>query len=320
MKRISHQDFNKSSLKEYKSVLDKAHIVIPARNEQRTIPATISYLFFKLKIGKDRIHVVENNSDDRTYDFAKLTNCCLVYSFEECFSRVKKQIAKVFPYVNLKKTGKGIAIFAGLLKLLELDLQDDTPIFFLDADIQNIEHINPVGRLAYAWNYLENTGTKLIKLASQGRNNEAIHAFLSIASKYRKIGEFQWPLCGQIITDWGTLKQLRMTTGYTMETAILMQLCELYGKQDIFGEVEIKKHLQDDQNTEEKHVRMFAKIMTFMLPFLQSLSLSNSPLNECIERCTKETALFVPKKKLSTFEILENDSFLPSLNELIMAI
>ncbi|MBM5789798.1 hypothetical protein FJZ23_01795 [Candidatus Parcubacteria bacterium] len=253
-------------------VLRDDKVVIPAKHEGRTIARTLTYLLHDVGFAPEQIIVLVNgdthDADGRVDDTAvralEVSTAIAVRHQSDLLEPLMARLALTYGIAQERLHGKGTALFSACLALESLDLMPEARVFFLDADIQNAVEVEPVQRLMVgALNFQE---ARLVKLASLGRDNAGIHAFLAtLGCPYNAIGALRWPLCGQAMVHWGDLRGMRLAGGYAVEMAMMMDLIERAdGDPKIFAEVEINVPLIDKRNTDQIHVRMYFEIMEFI--------------------------------------------------------
>ncbi|MBI5370151.1 hypothetical protein HZA85_03115 [Candidatus Uhrbacteria bacterium] len=245
-------------------------VVIPAKHEGATIQRTLEYLL-RLGFHPRQIIVLVNGSTavdgepDDTADKAMTVDSDLqvLHQSDLLDAALVARLTCDYKINENRLHGKGTAMFAALVALHRAGTSLDARIIFLDADIQNSFEVDPVGRLLIGADFFPHE-VKLVKLASLGRDNAGIHAFLStLVGDYMKIGALRWPLCGQVVVRWEDLRQMRLAGGYAVEMAMMMDLVERAHSPVVFGEVEIGAVLIDKHNTDRVHTRMYAQIMWF---------------------------------------------------------
>lgn len=251
-------------------------VVIPAKHEGATIATTVGYLL-GMGFQPNQIIILVNGPSeidgkpDDTADVARAVSADLrVYHQSDLLAQVMVDDKPLVGHLQSEYQidpsrlhGKGTAMFCAILALVDDHLPDDARVIFLDADIKNPSEVDPVGRLLIGADQFPTT-VRMVKLASLGRDNAGITAFLStLTSSHAMIGALRWPLCGQVIVYWGDLKQMRFASGYAVEMAMMMDLTARAGTPSVFGEVEIGAALLDKKNSDRVHVRMYAAIMDF---------------------------------------------------------
>lgn len=243
-----------------------AHVVIPAKNAEAELGRTLRYLT-RMGFARTQVHVIVNGSTDDTEGVARRSGRATVHLQDELIdgeNGLMEIVEGRFGIGRSRLKGKGTAIFAGMLALSKLEPPDDAPIIFLDADISNVDVVWPVHHLLAGWHAWSDDPPSIIKLASQGRDNAGIMAFLN-AMNLHAMASFEWPLCGQIIVPWGVLSKMRLTTGYCVETAMMIDCHSRQGDDaNPFGEVCLGTPLRDSANPETKDVAMFFQIMLYL--------------------------------------------------------
>lgn len=259
------------------AILPTDRIVIPAKHEGANIGTTLGYLL-SMGFEPEQIIVLVNGSSeidgkpDDTAEKALAVNPCIrVYHQNELLNApivgtdIVSHLQSEFGIMPERLHGKGTAMFAATLALHAAHTPDGARIIFLDTDIQNASTVDPVGRLLIGAELFPDT-VRMVKLASLGRDNAGIHAFLStLHDPHSMIGALRWPLCGQVVVRWCDLKCMRLASGYAVEMAMMMDLiARADGNPRVFGEVEIGAPLLDKKNSDRVHVRMYSEIMVFM--------------------------------------------------------
>lgn len=326
---ISDKEIKEEGLRGIPRLSDR--VIIPARNEGEGIVRTLEYLM-GLGFAPSQILVLVNGPSeidgrpDETADRALALNPKLRVLHQSDLIGTANLVERLSERYGIKPSrlhGKGTAMFAATLALHQDQTPDDARVIFLDADIENIQDVDPVGRLLIgAARFPERVS--MIKLASLGRDNAGIHAFLStLMGDCALIGALRWPLCGQVIVRWRDLKRMRLAGGYAVEMAMMMDVGAREHNPTAFGEVEIGTPLRDRRNPDRKDVQMFHDIMVFAgrvhqanlhgLPFLtrrELVALNQMPA----------TALWVPVEKQgdgpNQLETRYPDAVFPSIAEL----
>jgi len=268
--RIQHFTADEVARSGWTSIPPDLRIIIPAHNVEATIRDTIMYLA-DAGLQPHQIIVVANNCSDGTFDTADSTASATTLEQDAIIMSDDAIVSacRVFEVGNERLGGKGTAMWAGTIAIAQQPIPTTAPVIFLDGDIQNIRNVDPLKALLYAWG---RSPFGLTKLASLGRGNEGVHAFLAMMeSRYRYIGTFQWPLCGQVILSWGDLQSMRFASGYAIEMAMAMQMLERGIPSDVFAEVAISMHLMDSENSDRKHVLMYAGLMRFMKRVIEAV-------------------------------------------------
>lgn len=246
-------------------------VVIPAKHEGGTIARTLSYLRHDVGFAPEQIIVLVNGASevngqpDDTADRALEVDPNIDVHHQGLLLDVFEPLLQGrFGIARERLHGKGTAMFSACLALRHQTLSDGARVFFLDADIQNLNEVEPVQRLCVGSQHFPKA--QLIKLASLGRDNAGIHAFLATLGRpYGAIGALRWPLCGQAMVRWGQLKRMRLAGGYAVEMAMAMDLIERSdGDPSVFAEVEIGTPLIDKRNSDCIHTRMYFEIMETM--------------------------------------------------------
>lgn len=302
------------------------HVIIPIRNEERGIGNMLAYLIGNIGFKPSQITLIINGTTDRSEEVARsVAPDVMIYHQDEILNRPGLR-AKLEEYglqaVRLHK-GKGLAMFCGALTLQDRGVDDDARIFFVDGDIKNATKVDPIGHLLAGWQKLGDS-VKLIKLASQGRDNVGIHTFLALqGNPYSSIGAFTWPLCGQMSLRWGDFKRMRSATEYCVEMALAANLVEEYGTAAIFGEVEIGVRLEDRNNTDRSTTWMYVQITSFLMRifFPRPRKLRELTKHEIAtyntEMMSRRAWIYAePGKGPNRLETIPLDGILPSVEEL----
>lgn len=305
-------------------------IVIPARNEEEHIGATLGYLIGTIGYTANQIMVVINGTTDNTEDAVKRVAPDVVIVHQEQYlgrSGVRDKLQSVYGVDPSRLHGKGTAVFVACLALEEAKTPEDAWVFFLDADIRNLAEVDPIGHLL-GCRKVHGDEVRHIKLASQGRNNEGILAYLAQpGNPYASIGALMWPLCGQLATRWSDLRNVRGATGYAIEMAICMYIIERYGSAVHFGEVGISVTLRDRANTDRSHTLMYTKIEAYVDRLKRGgiwRPLCRKTAQEMVELNKGAThSCFVPAEPgcgPNRFEEIPLDAYLPSAAEFLAVI
>jgi len=303
-------------------------VVVPARNEAETIRHVLAYLLSS-GFNPKQITVLVNNSSDDTEVVARKQPDVRVVTQHEAFTSHGVYAMRERYALPRVIAGKGAALLAALLDLRDRrDPADNARVFFVDADIKNGALVDPIGRLLTGWNEAPNA--RMIKLASQSRNNEGIHAYLGIPhNPFAPLGCLQWPLCGQMSIRWGDAKRMHLTTGYSVEVAMMLDLLAEYGSRDqshpVFAEVELDTPLCDKPNSDQTHVLMYRNIMALLHALwghnvTATRGLNASSIHSLNSRmgAANSTPFWVPSQPGSgpnTKELPRLDLFLPSVAE-----
>lgn len=247
------------------------YVVIPAKHEGDTIARTLIYLLVDLGFQPAQIIVLVNGAghvdgkpDETAVKALEVNGEIRVW--HQCYLLENLETALLTRYgiEPGRLHGKGTAMFSACLALRRERLSDTARVFFLDADLQNLNEVKPIERLLVGSHHFPDA--QLIKLASLNRDNAGIHAFLATLGRpYGAIGALRWPLCGQVMVRWGQLKRMRLAGGYAVEMAMAMDVIERSdGDPSVFAEVEIGTPLIDKRNSDQVHTRMYYEIMETM--------------------------------------------------------
>lgn len=316
-------------------ILNDDRFVIPAKHEAENIGNTIGYLLGK-GILPDQIVVLVNGpkeidgKPDETADRARAVSPDVQVIHQNDLLQtliagitISDYLKREYNIDPKRLRGKGAALFTATLALHAAGISDSVRIFLLDADIKNPSEVDPIGRLLIGADRFPKS-VRMVKLASLLRDNAGIHAFLfTLGGHYAQIGALRWPLCGQVIVYWGDLKYMRLSSGYAVEMAMMMDLIvRAQGDPSVFGEVEIGAPLHDKRNSDHVHVRMYAEIMNFVdqvlihsngLPSLTRVQMREFNARESIR-------IWTPAKHMgrgrNTPELRTPDVLLPSITEL----
>ena len=235
-------------------------VIIPARDEGGTITATLNYVLHT-GFTAPQVVVVDSCSQDDTVLRTKAVGVTNIVSQTNVFRDVTSVLDAYGLDVD-RALGKGAALWSGIRWLHNGRLPDDARVFFLDADIRDIEAIDPLGHLLLGWQTCPEAS--VVKLAQIGKNSEGIIATLNVLrSPYKRLAQFIWPLCGQQAFRFGTLRRLRFTTGYSVEMALLFGLIEQEPLCTLC-EVDLRIPLMDERRSEAERVAMFTSILLFV--------------------------------------------------------
>ncbi len=305
-------------------------VVVPARDEGPLIGAMGGYLQ-QAGFGPNQIIIMVNDSaecavNNRTEAAARGTGARVFIMDEVLTPEVVQRLEQEYGVERSRLKGKGTAMFAACLELEKMKLPSEARIFFLDADITNLGEVSPIQLLLAGWvNW--NGNVRMVKLASLGRNNEGILAFLGLPGMpYTGLGALQWPLCGQVTVRWGDLRRMRGATKFAIEMAMLIDLIERHGTPSMLGEVELGVVLNDKKNDDHTHTAMYRGILAFISQLLQAggwKQLHSMPAKQVAElnrRSAPSFPFWVPPKKgdcgASSFEAHPLDAILPSIEDL----
>jgi glycosyltransferase involved in cell wall biosynthesis len=302
-----------------------AHVIIPTKNKAGNILTTLIYLA-GLGFRPDQVHVVINGCTDNSEQVARESGLAMVHKQDTVLrtSGVWQILTASVTMSPSRIRGKGVAMLTGLVTLWDLDLDDDAPIFFLDADISNISdpNVDPITHLLAGWIAWSNDRPDIIKLASQNRRNEGIISLLNATIRFKDIASLEWPLCGQVVLPWGILKQMRLGTGYTVEMTMLIDIMERRGSTQGFAEVAIGAPLVDDVNSDYVHVHMYTPIMRLLLSLLSSCPLHLLEIPELREfNGASRLSVWTPSPEPDTcapaHQMIQLDALMPPLATLM---
>lgn len=320
------------------SIRETDRVVIPAKHEGANIVRTLEYLQgrgfypYQIIVLVNGSSIVEGGDPDDTAEKAlsvspkfQVLHQAELLGVREGESELVKRLNETYGIQPERLHGKGTAMFAATLALHRADTPEDARIFFLDADIRNSFEVDPMGRLLVGATHFPSE-VRVVKLASLGRDNAGISAFLStLTGNHALIGALRWPLCGQVVVRWGDLKRMRLASGYAVEIAMLMDLIVRTSDPHVFGEVEIGTDLIDKKNTDQVHTRMYYQIMVFAASvhaFLCGLPLLTPAQMRAMNQ-TKPAPLWVPVHEHglgpNQLEQRYPDAVLPSIEELFGA-
>ncbi len=306
-------------------ILASDRVVIPARNEAESIGSTIGYLM-QAGFSPEQIIIMVNHSTDKTAEIAAVFGVTVLHQDVILSAEIVLRLDTEYGIDRSRLKGKGTAMFAACLELARVQTPDDARIFFLDADITNLGEVSPIPLLLAGWEAW-NGDIKIIKLASLGRNNEGIIAFLGLPRvPYAGIGALQWPLCGQMSLRWRDLKRMRGATRYAIEMAILMDLLERNETPAVFGEVELHAVLRDKKNNDHDHSVMYRGILAFMAQLLQTggwkplHTMQVQQIKDLNKKSGVDHPFWAPPKSgngAAMFGAYPLDAILPSIQELV---
>lgn len=242
---------------------DDSYVIIPAKNEQDMIGLVLMELL--QGIDANRIIVVDN-STDKTARIAEEMGVVVVRKRHQLSRLRLDRLSQCFG-LEFDSTqvcvGKGAAFLASILYLESIRAPEHARLFFLDADLRNLNEVNPLRYLNLA-DCKSGGNLACVKLAHHNRENELLLAFWNGArgqtSRYASMNQLIWPLCGQAVVRFGTLKQLTLATGYSVETVMLMSLLDRFGPEAL-GQVRIAVNLLDRPDSASKVMEMFCRIM-----------------------------------------------------------
>ncbi len=305
-------------------ILSTDRVVIPARNEAGSIGSTIGHLL-QTGFAPEQIIIIVNHSTDKTAEIALMFGVTVRDQEAILDLEIVAQLEKEYGVDPLRLRGKGTAMFAACLELERAATPDDARIFFLDADITNLDEVSPIPLLLAGWESW-NGDVRIVKLASLGRNNEGILASLGLPRMpYMGIGALQWPLCGQMSLRWKDLRRMRGATRYAIEMAMLMDLLEREDTPAVFGEVELGTVLHDKKNNDHDHTVMYRGILAYITQLLglggwrELHTLTPQQVAEMNQESGKPHPFWAPAKVgtgVSTFQAFPLDAILPSVAEL----
>jgi hypothetical protein len=305
-------------------------LVVPARDEGPQMGAMGGYAQ-QAGFTLNQIIIMVNDSaectvNNKTEAAARGTGAKVFVMDEVLTPEMAQRLRAEYGIEPSRLKGKGTAMFAACLKLEEMKTPPEARIFFLDADITNLGEVSPIQLLLAGWvNW--NGSVKMVKLASLGRNNEGILAFLGLPGMpYTGLGALQWPLCGQMSVRWGELRRMRGATKFAIEMAMLIDLIERYSTPSMLGEVELGVVLNDKKNDDHTHAVMYRGILAYISQLLQTgrwKQLHSLTIVEMIQlnlESGKPFPFWVPPKKTgsgaSSFESHPLDAILPSIEDL----
>lgn len=305
-------------------ILPTDRVVIPARNEAGSIGSTIGHLL-QTGFTAGQIIIMVNHSTDKTAEIAAMFAVTVLDQATILTTEIITRLEKEYGIEAIRLRGKGAAMFAACLELERAGTPDDARIFFLDADITNLDEVSPIPLLLAGWESW-NGDVRIVKLASLGRNNEGILASLGLPRMpYMGIGALQWPLCGQMSLRWKDLRRMRGATRYAIEMAMLMDILEREDTPAVFGEVELGTVLHDKKNNDHDHTVMYRGILAYITQLLQVggwwklHAISAEQVAMLNRESGKPHPFWAPAKSgagVSTFQAFPLDAILPAVAEL----
>lgn len=239
-------------------------VVIPAHNEAAVIEGTLVALV-ESGVPLGRIIVVDSMSTDETPRIAAAAGVRVISQVAIIEHYARREAMRAFGLALdpvTERWGKGAAMFAAALDLAASGVSDETGIFFMDADIDNLREANPLRALAHADDRTEHA-LACIKCAHHDRDNEVMIAYFNThfrGTRYADVAAFTWPLCGQLMIRMGALRRIALATGYSIETVMLMHLVEQFGLEGM-AQVGLPVNIRDRHNDRGKDAKMFAGIM-----------------------------------------------------------
>jgi glycosyltransferase involved in cell wall biosynthesis len=266
----------------WEGLLPDDHVVIPAHNEEASIGLVVGYLIDH-GLRTEQLLVVDSGCTDgtvaRARDAAKSHGGSLrIIKPEVVLSPFLGVLADKYGFHLTHFGGKGLAMYSALLMLRGEGRMSDSRVFFLDGDITNPEAVDPIGCLLRGWEQVPRP--HIVKLASEGRDNEGMIAFLNtLPAPYSRLSNLAWPLCGQQSLCLHDLARVPFPVGYCVEMALLASLAELYGSWDNewFAQVPIPSALREEacpDSVLHYVVRMYSIIMLFLQNAVRSGGLS----------------------------------------------
>ncbi len=308
-------------------ILPSDRVVIPARNEAGSIGSTIGYLV-QAGFSPEQIVIMVNHTTDKTAEVAGAFRVTVLEQEKILRPEIVARLEGEYGVDSSRLRGKGTAMFAACLELEQLKTPDEARIFFLDADITNLDEVSPIALLLAGWASW-NGDVKIVKLASLGRNNEGILAYLGLPGvPYTGIGALQWPLCGQMSLRWEDLRRMRGATRYAIEMAMLMDILERRGTPAVFGEVELGVVLHDKKNSDHDHAVMYRGILAYISQLQQHggwkelHTLHAQDILNMNRMSGKDHPFWAPPKvgtAAATFQAFPLDAILPSIHEFTKA-
>lgn len=322
IRHLTNEEFVHLPVGNWQNALRSAQVVIPARDVEATIGETLQYLT-GLGFTRERVHVMVNSCTDQTAQVAEAAGLATVHREEAVFAAAGERLTVALARFGItvdRLRGKGSAMLAALLVLDGLDFADDTPVLFLDGDIKNIRAVDPASRLLAAWSAWRSEQVRIVKLAASGWDLPIRIAFAA-HPVYHLLSALEWPLCGQMLVKWETLRHLRFATGYGVETAMLLQIWEWFQHLEAFGQVEIATPLKDGYSSSHDLATMYAGILAFMRRYTENcrlIELTASAVS-ALNRDLRTRAFYAPSpdgRLPSVFEERPIDALLPSLVEI----
>ncbi|MBI4592374.1 hypothetical protein HY733_02920 [Candidatus Uhrbacteria bacterium] len=256
----------------------RARIIIPARDEAKTILQVLKYLA-SLGFGPNQILVIVNGVGKKaTMKAALKGKLARVIDFDGW------RIPRLESMYNLppnKFQGKGAALLLGCILLMQdPDLAPDDPVLLLDGDLLGLKDRDPAGRLLGAFQHFQREGAtvqvvKPAALAFSGRyeicigeyespNHIAFNTVISTDPLYYPLAALQWPNAGLACFRWSALRSLRSATGFACDMALMMSLLDQDPDLKDFGEVEMGFRVLHRDISEEERRFMVWQIGKFM--------------------------------------------------------
>lgn len=308
-------------------------VVIPARNEERSIGTVVSYLL-ENGLSAEQVLVVDSGSTDQTVERARIAvrkhrqgNVLRVVDPVKLFEQYRHSPERTCRVEGCEGTlscvGKGAAMYAATLMLTHEGHPAESRIFFLDGDITNPEESDPFGSLLRAWEH--KPGARIAKLASEGRENEGMLAFINtLPPPYNQLSNLAWPLCGQQSIRLVDLQQIPFAAGYSVETGFLIALIERFGN-DCFTQEPIPAKLVEEKHPGDfqRYTTMFTSIMLFLRDVIAKGGLAGMRREDICAWNRAEGRMIgdigVPRVDRSGVhrETIEVDALLPPLSTLV---
>ncbi len=226
--------------KAWKELRPEDVVVLPALFEEGNIGQTLEYVISR-GVEPSQIVLVESNmtdKDDPTVRVARevvhsLTgtrNAMRVVSQRDMLGRGSTVLNVLREQFGLPKNefcvGKGAAMYAAVLDLVQRGVDFDTRIFFLDTDLTHLQSADPIGKLLLAWEGAPKA--RLVKLGWP--ENSGFSAGLNfLPEPYCQLAQVTWPLCGQQGIRLGDIANMPLPIGWCIEYGLMAGVLERYG-------------------------------------------------------------------------------------------
>lgn len=252
----------------------RVQAIIPVRNELQygAYPFVLDY--FQRVAGRDNIFVIDADSVDGSYEYARNLRIPAVRQGEIEAAYDMERIKEDFGVDLHGAPGKGRTLLAGAALLYAMDTQNPEYYVFSDADIRNPDDFDHASWLASVAAKYESSGLLEVRAAQPNRNNQdvmntfaAIQATNPIASEYFKgLKRIKWPLTGQMMKKPSIQFAMPNALGYGTE--LMGNLASIDAENvtsQARAQIDIQTRCMDGENSLEKETSMMAAISAFIV-------------------------------------------------------
>ncbi|MCH8908560.1 MAG: hypothetical protein IH840_15850 [Candidatus Heimdallarchaeota archaeon] len=261
---------------------NKVQVIIPARDETITLGEVIKYA--QCVTNGARIVVVISGDNAEIRRVAREYHANVIELESWCEKNINWRQLDIYCGIkNDSLPGKGWSILAGLLDAVSVGAKH---IYFIDADLQEVEEYGPIEKLVNGIAYSKGKIEHAV-IATPGRNNSSIHAAIEILScgilpsEEEKIilsllRELIHPLAGERYFSVSRLVQLPIATNYCLET--LWALASAYWNCKTLQIANSER--KDSLNSYEKNEAMLMECSRFLVAAaLSKIAVPNTSLS-----------------------------------------